>query len=52
MVRGKIGDYLPCVDCGRLGYTDQRLRTSQGHICARCAHPSIDWDSHDKVVNA
>ena len=44
---GEIGDYLPCVSCGKLGYTDQRTQTAQGYICVRCARPDIDWKKID-----
>lgn len=38
------GEYLPCVWCGRMGYTDQREEVADGHICVRCARPDIDWE--------
>ena len=40
---GEVGDYLPCVWCGKMGYTDQREKVDDGHICVRCARPDIDW---------
>jgi len=39
----EVGDYLPCVWCGKMGYTDQREKVADGHICVRCARPDIDW---------
>jgi len=39
----EVGDYLPCVWCGKMGYTDQREEVEDGHICVRCARPDIDW---------
>lgn len=39
-----VGDLLPCVWCGKLGYTDQREEVADGHICVRCARPDIDWE--------
>jgi len=43
IMSGKPGEYLPCVWCGKLGYTDQREEVDDGHICVRCARPDIDW---------
>jgi len=47
MSRGEVGEYVPCPDCGKLGYTDQRTRTQRGYLCARCARPDIDWAKFD-----
>ena len=43
-MREPIGEFLPCVWCGKMGYTDQREKVADGHICVRCARPDIDWD--------
>ena len=36
---------VPCVECGKEGYTDERVKTDRGYICTRCANPHIDWDN-------
>jgi uncharacterized membrane protein len=43
MSKNGVGKYLPCVWCGKKGYTDQREEVKDGHICVRCARPDIDW---------
>ena len=40
-------EYIPCADCGAMGYTDQRTFTLTGFICARCANPHIDWSQYE-----
>lgn len=42
-------ELLPCARCGRMGWTDQRQWTEDGHICVRCARPDIDWDKIDNI---
>jgi len=40
-------DFVPCVDCGKMGYTDQRTKTDLGYLCTRCSNPHIDWVAFD-----
>tara|TARA_Y100000310_G_C20572848_1_gene758925 strand:+ start:1102 stop:1284 length:183 start_codon:yes stop_codon:yes gene_type:complete len=47
----EVGEYLPCVWCGKLGYTDQRQKVDDGHICVRCARPDINWAQWDKKTH-
>ncbi len=47
MPSNEVGEYLPCVWCGKMGYTDQRQKVEDGHICVRCARPDIDWSKWD-----
>lgn len=37
-------DYQPCPKCGRYGYIDERKVIGGQHLCARCAHPHIEFD--------
>jgi hypothetical protein len=36
-------DLLPCVECGKMGYADERTSNAFGSLCSRCAHPLIDF---------
>lgn len=40
-------DFVPCVDCGKMGYSDQRTKTDLGYLCTRCSNPHIDWVAFD-----
>ena len=36
-------DYIPCINCGSMGYSDERLHNGIGYLCVRCANPHIDF---------
>jgi len=41
----KVADYKPCIDCGTMGYTDERIfsKDKNGYLCVRCSRPDINW---------
>ena len=42
-------ELLPCVQCSKVGWTDQRTLTDRGYMCVRCARPDIDWERIDNI---
>ncbi len=40
-------DLVPCIECGKLGYADERTSNAFGSLCSRCAHPHIDFSKVD-----
>ena len=44
-------DLVPCIECGKLGYADERTSNAFGSLCSRCAHPNIDFSKVD-ILNA
>ena len=37
-------EYLPCIGCASMGYTDERTFNGIGYICVRCAMPHIEFE--------
>jgi len=38
--------FIKCFECEKPGYSDEMTKIAFGYLCARCAHPEIDWASY------